>query len=139
MTHRTLAEHLEAVEQRLYLARAKLRDVEPGDESFYLEKLLDTASAAVHEGMTTAATIAERVRDMAECLATKKDRIMTFDQDEYFKAVEPDKRVIDYDTDNESGEPDRTCQYCGGTGGDHANDGALPCPYCDGEGYRWWE
>jgi hypothetical protein len=38
-----------------------------------------------------------------------------------------------YDYDD-SGE-DRTCAYCGGDGGDPANDYCLPCPYCDGEGY----
>ena len=36
-------------------------------------------------------------------------------------------------------EPDRTCTYCGGDGGDPWNDGITECPECDGEGYRWWE
>lgn len=33
---------------------------------------------------------------------------------------------------------DRACTYCSGTGGDPWNDGILPCPECDGEGYLWW-
>ena len=24
-------------------------------------------------------------------------------------------------------------------GGDRWNDGILPCPACDGEGYEWWK
>ncbi len=43
------------------------------------------------------------------------------------------------DWDFEEQERDTTCGYCAGTGGDPWNDGILPCPICDGEGYRWWE
>lgn len=35
-------------------------------------------------------------------------------------------------------EPDRTCQYCSGTGGNPWDDGITPCQKCNGEGYEWW-
>lgn len=41
----------------------------------------------------------------------------------------------DYDADDESD----ICEACSGTGGDPYNDGCLPCEYCDGEGYKWWQ
>lgn len=47
----------------------------------------------------------------------------------------PGEPELDYDED----ERDMTCEYCAGTGGDPWNDGIVPCPKCDGEGYRWWE
>lgn len=42
-----------------------------------------------------------------------------------------------HDDDGEA--HDRTCRECDGTGGDRWNDGILPCPACDGEGYEWWK
>ncbi len=38
----------------------------------------------------------------------------------------------DWDDDDE----DRTCDYCGGHGGDPWNDHILECPMCLGEGVR---
>jgi rubredoxin len=40
----------------------------------------------------------------------------------------------DYDDSAES----RICSVCNGTGGDRWNDGIMPCPECDGEGYLYW-
>lgn len=34
---------------------------------------------------------------------------------------------------------DPVCKYCHGDGGDPYNDGILPCPRCNGEGYEWWK
>ena len=31
---------------------------------------------------------------------------------------------------------EKTCEYCHGTGEDPWNDGILPCPKCDGQGYN---
>lgn len=39
-----------------------------------------------------------------------------------------------YDQEQE----DLSCAYCGGDGMDPMDD-CMPCPECDGEGYRWWE
>lgn len=30
------------------------------------------------------------------------------------------------------------CEHCQGDGGDPHCDGILPCPECDGQGYKWW-
>lgn len=35
-------------------------------------------------------------------------------------------------------EPDYTCEYCSGTGGEPYDDFCTPCPKCDGMGYYWW-
>ncbi|MCP4493161.1 MAG: hypothetical protein GY820_38555 [Gammaproteobacteria bacterium] len=52
---------------------------------------------------------------------------------------EADVRATDYeDSDTNDGDEDLNCGYCSGTGGDRWNDGATQCPYCDGEGYKWW-
>lgn len=45
---------------------------------------------------------------------------------------------LEFDDGDRSGD-DRTCPACSGTGGDPMNDYILPCEYCDGEGYLWWE
>lgn len=49
-------------------------------------------------------------------------------------------RVDDYyiEEDDESEDDDEPCDYCHGDGGDPYCDGILPCPKCDGEGYKWW-
>jgi hypothetical protein len=44
-----------------------------------------------------------------------------------------------YFHDDDGEVHDRTCRECDGTGGDRWNDGILPCPACDGQGYEWWK
>ena len=52
-------------------------------------------------------------------------------------AIDPDG--IGYYDDEDYSEPEPPiCEHCSGTGGDPWNDGILPCPECDGEGYKWW-
>lgn len=41
------------------------------------------------------------------------------------------------DDDYENFDEDRTCEYCGGDGGDPWNDYILECPSCLGEGVRY--
>ena len=43
-----------------------------------------------------------------------------------------------YEDEDDEKEQDLTCEHCSGTGGDPWNDGVVPCPECDGEGYKWW-
>ena len=54
---------------------------------------------------------------------------------------EPGGCATQFEDDEEDYELEREspiCDYCSGTGGDPSNDGALPCDYCDGYGYKWW-
>lgn len=43
---------------------------------------------------------------------------------------------LEFDDGYDDYDEDRTCGYCGGTGGDPWNDYLLECPACLGEGER---
>lgn len=53
------------------------------------------------------------------------------------KEIDPDG-IGYYDEEEDSETEPPICEHCLGTGGDPWNDGILPCPECDGEGYKWW-
>lgn len=44
---------------------------------------------------------------------------------------------LEFDDGYDDYDEDRTCEYCGGDGGNPWDDFIMECPVCLGEGVRW--